>query len=145
MTRQIERLNLEHLAVLLYGHPMRADLERSYLSQGSVGYCLVVDGLPVFAGGVVNMQWHRGEAWILPNQFFRNNIRVCYKYLRDLLPVLFVEGGFKRIQATCSITTSTLLFKHLGFEPEGVMKHFGPNLDRDPNGETCHMYAKVRP
>jgi hypothetical protein len=135
--RKIERLNLEHLAVLLYGHPMRSDLEKSYLSDGSVGYCLVVDGLPVFAGGVVNLQWQRGEAWILPTPFFRKNIRVCYKYLRDLLPVIRVEGGFKRIQATCAVTVSALLFEHLGFGYEGTMHHFGPN------GETCHMYAKV--
>jgi len=137
--RKLQRLNLEHLAVLLYGHPMREQLQKSYLSTGSVGYCLLVDGHPVFAGGVVNLQWNRGEAWILPTPYFRKNIRVCYKYLRDLLPVLFVEGGFRRIQATCSIMVSPLLFKHLGFEYEGTLRQFGPE------GETCFMYAKVKP
>ena len=113
------------------------DTKKSYLSEGSVAYCVLADGVPVFAAGVVNMQWQRGEAWILPTPFFRRNIKRCYRYVRDILPLASVEGNFRRVQATCAVTVSTLLFTHLGFDYEGTMKGFGPN------GETCHMYAKV--
>lgn len=136
MEIKVEPLTRSHLRKLLNG-PMASALKKAYLSKGSVAYCLVADGVPVFAGGVVNMHWRRGEAWMLPTPFFRNNIKTCYRYSKEILPLLSVEGNFKRIQATCSIMVSTLLFEHLGFESEGVLQHFGPN------GETCHMYAKV--
>ncbi len=136
MELKVEPLNHAHLAKLLKGG-MVESLKQAYLSKGSVAYCLVADGVPVFAGGVVNMQWQRGEAWILPTPFFCKHLRMCYRYVRDLLPVISIEGNFRRIQATCAVTVSTLLFEHLGFSYEGTLKSFGPN------GETCHMYAKV--
>lgn len=139
MEYKIVPLNREHIAKLLRGNIMAPSLVKAYLSEGSVAYCLFADSVPVFAGGVVNMQWQRGEAWILPTPFFRKHVRVCYRYVRDILPLVAVEGNFRRIQATCSIMVSTLLFIHLGFTYEGTMRSFGPS------GETCHMYAKVFP
>ena len=112
-------------------------LRQAYFSAGSVSYCLLADGQPVLAGGVVNMQWKRGEAWMLPTGFFRKHLKTCLRYLKETLPEMAFNGGFKRIQATCSTDISPSLFHHLGFQYEGVMKSFGPN------GETCYMYARV--
>lgn len=137
MERKIVPLNHEYLGKLLMANPMRAAMAQAYFSRGSVSYCLLVDGEPVFAGGVVNMQWQRGEAWILPTKWFFQHLVICYRYVRDILPLASIEGHFRRIQATCAVTVSTALFEHLGFVYEGTMQSFGPN------GETCHMYAKV--
>ena len=109
----------------------------AYLSPGSVSYCLLADGEPVFAGGVVDMKWKRGEAWMLPTQFFRDHVKTCFRYMKDMLPLMALNGNFKRIQATCAVTISTALFVHLGFKYEGTMMGFGPS------GETCHMYARI--
>ena len=113
------------------------ELRQSYFSDGSISYCLLADGQPVFAGGIVNLQWHRGEAWILPTPWFHTHIKTCYKYMVRALPTLAALGHFRRVQATCSISVSPLLFRHLGFYSEGILNAFGPN------GETCHMYARL--
>ncbi len=113
------------------------DLRRAYFSPGSVSYCLLADNKPVFAGGVVNMQWKRGEAWILPTSWFHKHKLVCLRYMARMLPCLAIEGSFKRIQATCIVNISTTLFDWLGFKYEGTLAAFGPN------SETCHLYAKV--
>ena len=131
---KIVRLNHEHLDRLGVNNP---ELRQAWFSDGSLSYCLMCDSLPVFAGGVVNMQWRRGEAWLLPTPWFRSHIKTCLRKMRDVLPVLAIEGNFKRIQVTCAITVSPLLFRHLGFCSEGVLKAFGPN------GETCHLYARL--
>ena len=140
MSYKVVSLNRDYLIWLLaqckLGIPA-TELEVTYLSAGSVSYCLLENDEPVFAGGVVNMQWKRGEAWILPTPFFRKHIKMCFKYLRDILPVLSIEGNFRRIQATCAINISTLLFDHLGFKYEGTLANFGPN------GEKCHVYARL--
>jgi len=113
------------------------ELEDNYLSSGSIAYCLLDSKEPVFAGGIVNNKWNRGEAWILPTPFFRKHVKTCFRYMRDLLPVMSEDGNFKRIQATCAINISTLLFDHLGFKYEGTLASFGPN------GEQCHVYARL--
>jgi len=139
MTYQVVRLNSDHLDKLLPQVQLnveREDIEKAYFSEGSIAYCLLADGEPVFAGGVVNGQWNRGEIWMLPTPFFRSHVRDCYRRIKDIIPLLAIEGGFKRVQATCSVMISTRLFEHLGFEYEGTMKCWGKN------GETCHMYAR---
>jgi hypothetical protein len=111
-------------------------LARAYFSPGSAAYCLLLDGVPVFAGGVVNQEWHRGEAWILPTPFFRQHVKTCFRIVQKMLPEIAAEKGFVRVQAVVSDGVSIALFEHLGFAYEGTLKHFGPL------GETCRLYAK---
>ncbi len=134
MDCKVTALSLEHLTALGITD---VDLRRSYLSSGSVSYCLLADGQPVFAGGVVNMQWKRGEAWMLPTPFYHRHTLICLRYMWRLMPILSIEGNFKRIQATCAINISTTLFQWLKFKYEGTLEHFGPN------GEQCHVYARL--
>lgn len=111
-------------------------LARTYMSPGSAAYCLLADGVPVFAGGIVNLQWRRGEAWILPTPFFRAHVKSCFRVVRKMLPEIAMENGFRRVQAVASDGVSAKLFEHLGFCYEGTLKHFGPL------GETCRLYAR---
>lgn len=140
MRTEVVPLNSDLLGLLLEDAPaslLQAQLHRAYFSPGSASCCLLADGAPVFAGGIVNLQWNRGEAWILPTRFFRQHLKICLRALRAYLPCLVSECGFKRVQATCIHGISGRLFVHIGFEYEGTMKKFGPN------GETCDMYARV--
>ena len=137
---EIVALNPEHLDKLLNGAEpalLAAQLAKSYFSPGSVSLCLIVDGKPVFAGGIVNLHWHRGEAWLLPTRFFRDNLLTCVRAMKAKLPLLVSVGEFQRVQATCPCGASERLFRNLGFMFEGQMKKFGPN------GETCSMYARI--
>ena len=137
---EVVPLNPAYLEALLKNTPLAVstwELQRAYFSQGSAALCLLSDGEPVFAGGIVNLMWHRGEAWILPTVFFRTHVKTCLKELRDYLPVLARECGFERVQATCVKGISDKLFAHMGFEYEGTLKRFGPN------GETCGMWSRV--
>lgn len=143
LTCEVVPLTFDHLDALLLDVPalsdsvISGDLQRAYFSLGSVAYCLLADGVPVFAGGVVNLQWKRGEAWILPTPFFRKHLKVCLRSIRNHLPGIASFYRFNRIQATCIEGVSAKLFLHLGFTYEGTMKRFGPN------GETCDMYSRI--
>jgi len=133
-----------HLLTILKGaphpfaDPMKPEqLLRAYFSPGSAAYCLLNDGEPVFAGGIVNLEWHRGEAWILPTPFFRQHVKTCFRLIREMLPKIAARGGFVRVQAVAADGVCVKLFRHLEFSYEGTLKHFGPL------GETCRMYARM--
>jgi hypothetical protein len=139
MVTKVVPLNSEHVAKLVAGTPLedlKEALKESYFSKGSVSYCLLANGEPVFAGGIINMGFRGGEAWMLPTAFFHSHLKICYRVLRSMIPHAAMLCGQKREQANSTVTTSTILFEHLGFKPEGVLKHFGPN------GESCHLYAR---
>lgn len=136
---EIVPLNPEYLYKLLDGLPslQSAQLHRSYFSPGSVSCCLLVDGEPVFAGGIVNLQWSRGEVWILPTQFFRGHVKTCFRKMLEVLPGMVADGRFVRVQATCVKGASAAWMRVFGFSFEGTLLKFGPS------GETCDMYARI--
>jgi len=136
---EIVPLTPEYLDKLLEGAPdlMAAQLSRSYFSPGSSSLCLLNDGEPVFAGGIVNLQWNRGEAWIIPTHFFRSHAKLCLRSLKEYLPKMAQECGFIRVQATCIKGVSDRIFPFLGFAYEGTLKKFGPHQ------ETCTMWSRI--
>ena len=108
---------------------------RAYFTEGSRALCLLADGDTVFAGGIVNLQWSRGEVWCLPTPFFQRNIRTCFRHMRDRFPALV--RGFVRVQSACIQGKPTGVIRFLGFSYEGTLAKFGPN------GEACDMYARI--
>jgi hypothetical protein len=134
MNVEIVALTTEHMNGLSL--PRGID-KRAYFSPGSVAFCLLSGGIPVFAGGIVNLAWNRGEAWVLPTPFFRRHLSACLRCMREMLPYMASEYGFERVQATCIKGLSAKLFHHLGFSYEGTMAKFGPF------GETCDMYSRI--
>lgn len=134
MNVEIVPLTYAHLASL----PLPTGLDqRAYFTPGSIARCVLADGVPVLAGGIVNLFWGRGEAWILPTDYYRSHFKTCFRLLRDTIPHMAVRGRFARVQATCLCGVSGSFFRHLGFEYEGTMRHFGPQ------GEMCDMYARI--
>jgi hypothetical protein len=134
MTLDIVPLENAHLDRM--GVPSTLE-RRSYFSLGSVAYCVLADGEPVFAGGIVQMQWNRGEAWILNTAWFRSHVKTCLKIMQKWLPSMASSYGFKRVQATCIEGTKSSLIRMMGFSYEGKLQKYGPN------GEPCRMYARI--
>ncbi len=112
------------------------DMIKAYLSPGSAAYCLADDGKVIFAGGITNLQWGRGEAWILHTAMFRRHLKTCVKILKAKLPSIAIKYGFRRVQAT-SFIDNGCLFKLLGFELESPeMKFYGPS------GESAKLFVR---
>jgi hypothetical protein len=135
---EIAALTPEYLDRLLEGAPPPlAQVGRAYFSPGSVSLCMLREGEPVFAGGIVNMMWGRGEIWVLPTRFYRCHIHSCFRRMLQVLPGLVKSGGFRRVQATCIHGSPGKWLRVFGFDYEGTLKKFGPN------GETCDIYARI--
>ena len=136
MTYEIVPLNSDHLDVLFGNRPveLQQELTRSYFSPGSRAECLLADGFPICAAGIVNMGWNRGEAWVLTSPMFREHLRAGVKAIRKRLPI--IAARFRRVQATCMAGSPTSLIRALGFEYEATLKKFGNN------GESCRVYAR---
>ena len=87
MSFEVVTLQVEHLKKMLVlpttGPVTSETLEKSYFSYGSIAYCLLDDGEPVFAGGIVNLQWNRGEAWLIPNQWFQRHQKTSQTFQED--------------------------------------------------------------
>ena len=141
MITKLVPLEREHLDTLMarsvFPIALTPDLTRAYFSPGSVAYCLLEDGEPALAGGIVNLGWNRGEAWMIPTPFLRNHLRFCLALIKKLLPAMAENYGFIRVQASCINDPSSKFAKGRGFEYEGTLKKFGPN------GERCYMYSRI--
>lgn len=141
MILELVPLEMKHLDSLVassvFPIPLTPDLTRAYFSPGSVAYCLLEDGEPVLAGGIVNLGWNRGEAWLLPTSFLKSHLRLCLSLIHKLLPSMAENYGFIRVQATCLNDPHGKFAKGRGFEYEGTMKKFGPN------GESCYLFSRI--
>lgn len=113
------------------------ELVKAYTSPGSVGVTLLCDESPIACGGIINLSWDRGEAWLLNSPCFWKSLKTTYHYVKNTLPMLARLGGFIRVQATSYNSEHCGLFRHLGFTKEGVMSMFGPNK------EDATLYAKI--
>jgi|WetSurSiteA1Bulk_404760.scaffolds.fasta_scaffold105920_2 hypothetical protein len=114
------------------------DMIASYLSPGSLAVTMVADGIPVACGGIINVGWSRGEAWILTSSqswFYRKSM---VKEMKSRISELASQGGFHRVQATCFTPGREKFFRLLGFdlETEKGLAGYGPS------GETAFMFAR---
>ena len=112
-----------------------ADMAKACLLPGSVAYCLLADGVPVFASGIINTMWGRGDAWLLISPDFYRYRKTSMKAIRDILVREAEDKNFRRVQATSFIDNGHL-FEFLGFDKEAVLKRYGPR------GETGTIYAR---
>jgi hypothetical protein len=137
----IEPMVPEHVLSILDGIsvPMSSeDMITSYLSPGSISIAMLADGSPVACGGIINVGWHRGEAWVLTSSLsYLYSTRIVREMLRRI-PEMAVRGGFRRVQATCFTAGRERFFRFLGFEleTEKGLASYGPS------GERAFMYAR---
>jgi hypothetical protein len=102
-------------------------LTRAYLSQGSPAFCLM-NNEPIIAGGIINLDWHRGEAWMLHTKLLHKYLKTSLRTLKEELPKIAIANGFKRVQATSFIDNEEFL-NILGFHHEATLQCFGPNQE----------------
>lgn len=117
-----------------YGMSWR-DMVYAYLSPGSIAVTMLAHGSPVACGGIINVGWHRGEAFVLSSSQSWAYRKSMVKEMMRRIPEMAITGGFCRVQATCFSAGREKFFRALGFELEGNLKRFGPN------GEDADVYA----
>jgi hypothetical protein len=113
-----------------------ASLLEAYMSPGSIATCFLLDGKPAAIGGVINLQWHRGEAWLLVAQDMRKHFRAILRTSGELLQAYAELLKLHRLQAVSYWNESRKLLTLFGFNPEGTLKRYGPQ------GEPAVMYAR---
>jgi hypothetical protein len=111
------------------------DMVLSYVTPGSIAMTMIINDQPMACGGVINMAWHRGEAWILTRSGFRIG-KKTWPMIKSIFSIMAAIRGFVRVQAT-AYDPKGCLFKHLGFEFEGKMRKFGPS------GETGYLFSRI--
>jgi hypothetical protein len=99
-------------------------LIEAYLSPGSVALTILADDIPIACGGIINQDWHNGEAWLLTAIEFGYYRKTAYRFVKEALPLLAQMGDFKRVQAHSYDREQCAIFKHLGFQFEGVIRRF---------------------
>ena len=103
------------------------------------GLCITgwVDGKVIGVGGIKILWEGVGEVWALFTSYKKS--KGAYKCIRDGLEKLIEDNKLRRIQGYGRIgfPQSHILFKHLGFKPEGIMRKY------TPDGVDVIMYARI--
>jgi transposase len=137
-----------HAEAILFGLPQnrfKDKLIAAYLSPGSIARSLMRDDLygisPLACGGIINLEFQRGEAWLLcsPRAQFRKFS--LWKAVKHCLPELARLGYFRRVQATCYERDKGKFFEKLGFHCE--TKEEIRMLFYGPNGESADLYSRI--
>ena len=105
------------------------------------GQCITgwVDGRIVGCGGI-DLKWPGvGEVWLFLSYETDRFTKRAYKTIKDGIKKLIDDNDLHRCQAWCRIDfdQAHTLFRHLGFEPEGIAKKYMPD------GTDAILYAKV--
>jgi len=88
----------------------------------------------IAAGGIVDIGWNRGEAWIVVDSSRLSGVRRAIRIIRESYQSM--AKRFRRVQAVC-YCDSDVLIRHLGLEYEATLRAYGPN------GEDGRIYARV--
>jgi hypothetical protein len=99
-----------------------------------------VNGEIVGVAGV-DMLWEGvGDMWLMLTPYIDSNIKETYKCIRQGVKKLIEKHNLRRVQSygRVDFPECHTLFKHLGFEVEGMAKGY------TPDGVNCVMYAKVK-
>ena len=113
------------------------DLVDAYSVPGSIAKTMFLEGEPIACGGIINLRWFRGEAWLLTSSLAIDYKHSLVRSAKRLLPAMANAMRFRRVQATCFDLDKEKLFKMLGFKYEGFLRYYGPN------GEDAQIYSRL--
>ncbi|MBE3144556.1 MAG: hypothetical protein IMZ61_11625 [Planctomycetes bacterium] len=126
--QRIEKEDIDAKVLMFIGDiDSRAEL---YAKTGPA-ITMLLDTVVLAIGGVIQFWPGVGEAWMMVSPLGRKSGLSLYRCMGDFLDKCFKEYGFHRIQAS-------ILYDHkeahkcvmrLGFVPEGMMVHYGPNKE----------------
>jgi hypothetical protein len=126
----------------LYGMPIDYPgnkLIAAYTSPGSFARTLMRNNMPIASAGIMNLEWRRGEAWLLDGPYTQLHPFALVKAISRGMLELASIGEFRRVQATCFTEARERFFKLLGFEYETSLMSFGPQ------GQTAYIYTRIFP
>lgn len=102
-------------------------------------FTLVVDDELVACGGVVDIGYNRGEAWILFSKLIYKYPVACFRATRKALEEILKKKDYQRLQAFVKTDhdQGKRFAERFGFKHEGDLRGYGPN------GETMSIYART--
>lgn len=145
MKIELEPLEIWHLAELEKHSFIETPNEKDCLVKNYDAYkkgktvCVLFNGKPILAGGVMNL-WHSvGEAWIvIAPEAAESGYRTA-KSVREYFDLIILAGCFRRVQ--CAVRSDfdvgIKFAKFLKFEEEGLMKKY------DQDGFDYIRFARI--
>jgi len=92
----------------------------------------ILEGDVILAtGGIIQFWKGVGEVWMIVSPSGRKSGTVVYRHMKRFLDKCFKEYGFHRIQTNIlyDFKKPHESIMRLGFIPEGMMIHYGPNKE----------------
>jgi hypothetical protein len=136
---QIVETGIKEFGLKIMGNGQIKELAESREANGQ---CLtgVTNGVIVGCGGIDLMWPGVGEVWLILSYEVDKYPLRAYEIIRDGLAKLIEDNNLVRAQAWCrkGFGQAHSLFKHLGFEAEGIARKY------TPDGVDCILYAKVK-
>jgi RimJ/RimL family protein N-acetyltransferase len=107
--------------------------------RGGPAYTLKISNRIVGSGGLVCMDAHKAEAWLMLSTLFYKHKHIAIRTLLRKFDELIDEYQFKRIQALVppGFTEGQRFIEWLGFEKEGTLRKFSHE------NEDMIMFAKI--
>ena len=110
-----------------------------FLKQFGMSFTGIVNNIPIAAGGVFPLWDGVAEGWVLgTDQMHKYPITIA-RVIKHRTEIMCKNNLFKRLQtsvkADCEIAIR--FAKWLGFKPEGLMKHYGPD------GSDYYRFARI--
>ncbi len=117
------------------------EIEKLAQEREDSGLCVTgwVDGHIIGVSGIELLWEGVGEVWLILSSYIDHNPKECFRCIKDGLEILIKRAGLRRTQGYGRIGfhQAHILYKHLGFKAEGIMKEF------TPDGVDCIMYARL--
>ena len=100
-----------------------------FLKEVGMSFTGLVDNKPIAAGGVFHLWDGVAEGWVLATKEIYKYPVFCAKHIKKRTEMLIKNNNIKRLQTSVKADCEMAIrfAKWLGLQPEGVMKHYGPD------------------
>jgi RimJ/RimL family protein N-acetyltransferase len=136
---RVEKFKPEHMVNIEKKDPdsslleLMGDIDTRAETYANSGPALTLfdDDTLLAVGGVIMFWQGVGEVWMMVSPEGRKKGLALFKCMSDFLNTCFNEYGFHRIQTSVlvSFQEAHKCIMRLGFIPEGMMAHYGPNKE----------------
>lgn len=118
------------------------DMKALAKAREESGKCLTgwVDGEVVGVTGIEEKWPGVADIWLMLTPYINKHVKQGYQCILRGIEKLINDNNLRRVQSygRVDFLECHILFKHLGFEVEGLAKAY------TPDGVDCIMYAKVK-
>lgn len=136
MKTELVMLKLSHLLDM-----GETDAQQNGLRMRGPGFCLLADGEPVAAGGILRLWDNVGKAWTIHTERARDSALIMRRIQRHVvhqIPLVRDAMGLERLEAETLMQPKFCSWlSHLGFLFEGEMRKYRA-------GETHARFAWIR-